>query len=527
MVRKSDWRQKDREGSQKKMHEPTMISEIIVGNNGRWSIETGGEFDNLASANVQVTSVSAINKIDVGWSDLAIMSWDGLLRPVAKLNGAGSELPQYAVIQAKSESVVPTGDEEPELSENTSVPKSAQPPFIYGATAAKESYYLDLINSFIEPMTNSEFEHYGIQSGHDVDMIARFDECSIAEDFSLSRQVEQSNGYIEDTDDVRFMALRGPLVITGWGFDTDGKPIPNKADDMFDAAGGNFVDSGLKLVRAKMTSKTQAYQTEGCPLYDDDGNTIPFGDQIRLEVREESGLDSGDDVILYYSYDDNKYWNLGGGGGEGVAIPLDLVKVGGSQGDSTSKPSWTYDVFDARERNDAGRAAIATAVDPTEDPHQWVRHLGQMTIADFGWGWYNPDNELEVTWINEILIAAACESGCDTGCESGDDSGGESRALTGIASSIRTESTSPVVLTDQDHIVLLDANATPIQVDLPPAAAHVGGQYFIKKVDASSNNVTIQPNGLELVDGASSDVLTTQYQSSTIVSDGSGWFKIS
>ena len=46
--------------------------------------------------------------------------------------------------------------------------------------------------------------------------------------------------------DIRPIALRGPLVIQGWGYDLNGKPIPNKEDDESDARGGTFKSDELK-----------------------------------------------------------------------------------------------------------------------------------------------------------------------------------------------------------------------------------------------------------------------------------------
>jgi hypothetical protein len=43
----------------------------------------------------------------------------------------------------------------------------------------------------------------------------------------------------------RFPALRGPLVLQGWGYDTSGKPIPNKADGWGHAQQGEFRKENL------------------------------------------------------------------------------------------------------------------------------------------------------------------------------------------------------------------------------------------------------------------------------------------
>ncbi len=95
------------------------------------------------------------------------------------------------------------------------------------------------------------------------------------------------------------------------------------------------------------------------------------------------------------------------GTGKGSVFPVDLTQVGGTQGSETDRPSWTYDVFRADERG-TSPTALETAVDPTDAPHNWVRHLGQMSAATFGLAFYNTDDELELTWVNEILIAAEC-----------------------------------------------------------------------------------------------------------------------
>ena len=47
-------------------------------------------------------------------------------------------------------------------------------------------------------------------------------------------------------DDMRPIALRGPLVIQGWGYDVNGKPIPNKADNADNARAGTFVSTDLE-----------------------------------------------------------------------------------------------------------------------------------------------------------------------------------------------------------------------------------------------------------------------------------------
>lgn len=68
-------------------------------------------------------------------------------------------------------------------------------------------------------------------------------------------------------------------------------------------------------------------------------------------------------------------------------------------------------------------------------------------------------------------------------------------------------------------IVIIDASANAVTANLPLAANWAGQTIVVKKTD-NVNNVTIQANGTETIDGASSKTLTGQYDAITLVSDG-------
>jgi hypothetical protein len=54
-----------------------------------------------------------------------------------------------------------------------------------------------------------------------------------------------SNSNVPLSNNHRFFALRGPLTLHGWGYDTEGYPVPNMADEPLINAQGNLVrDSG-------------------------------------------------------------------------------------------------------------------------------------------------------------------------------------------------------------------------------------------------------------------------------------------
>lgn len=74
------------------------------------------------------------------------------------------------------------------------------------------------------------------------------------------------------------------------------------------------------------------------------------------------------------------------------------------------------------------------------------------------------------------------------------------------------------------NLVLADATAGPVKVSLPAAADSNGMRLTVKKIDASVNNVTIDPNASETIDGATTKALTARWQSSTVQCDGTAWF---
>ena len=95
-----------------------------------------------------------------------------------------------------------------------------------------------------------------------------------------------------------------------------------------------------------------------------------------------------------------------------------------------------------------------------------------------------------------------------------------------LASKIVTV-TEDTTLSDAHYTVRVDATDNDVVIALPPAASAfadgTGRIYNIKKVDASANTVTVNPNEDETIDGAATAVLTEQWLSMAIQSDGTTW----
>lgn len=82
----------------------------------------------------------------------------------------------------------------------------------------------------------------------------------------------------------------------------------------------------------------------------------------------------------------------------------------------------------------------------------------------------------------------------------------------------------PYNVATSDSVMLMDTSSNNIFVNLPNAGSCFGRRLSIKKTDATANTVTITPAGVQVIDGAATKVLVTQYASVDIVSDGLNWY---
>lgn len=75
-----------------------------------------------------------------------------------------------------------------------------------------------------------------------------------------------------------------------------------------------------------------------------------------------------------------------------------------------------------------------------------------------------------------------------------------------------------------DYLILANAAGGNVTVTLPTAAASKGRTLLIKKIDASTNTVTIDPAGTELIDGNATYSTAIQNLTIMIVCDGTAWY---
>ncbi len=77
---------------------------------------------------------------------------------------------------------------------------------------------------------------------------------------------------------------------------------------------------------------------------------------------------------------------------------------------------------------------------------------------------------------------------------------------------------------DPDLVILADASGGAITIDLPAASTVGGHHYWIKRIEASVNVITIDPYSAETIDGASTYALDGGTTAGVhILCDGTNW----
>lgn len=254
----------------------------------------------------------------VDFADLAIMSWDGLLRPIS-LGGDGG-LPRFA--RGANDSLEEPYPTTPPLLTKTGL----LPSTLELMNETNVPIYQYTLNPFANPGGYSWSQLTGYCDnfvGHDIDILGRgngYDNGVGTTGLPMPWSkpgVGVASGQADYANDYRAFALRGPLVIQGWGYTTEGYPIPNKDDNEIWAASGIFVDGTgntkfldgwlqkshtwpVGPVDLRWDNKRKVWTAGPPPLYELRTHTVT-GDIVRGEdywAITDSGVDGG----VYYEY---------------------------------------------------------------------------------------------------------------------------------------------------------------------------------------------------------------------------------
>jgi hypothetical protein len=213
----------------------------MIGGHNRNTLErvfVGEMYDNqnIKSDNPGQRTVVGLGSLDktvyelrYDYAKKAYMSIDGILSPVATSGVQENALPvysQYDIECHKSSYIYP------------------QPPFTKDKEAASglDEYNLEISQKYTNPLFNpGDHHHEGKAAGHSIDLVGRNKE--IPDEGMIMNFTDDEKKY---TEDYRFLGLRGPMVLHAWGYDTQGKPIPNAADVREEVISGKFKNKELK-----------------------------------------------------------------------------------------------------------------------------------------------------------------------------------------------------------------------------------------------------------------------------------------
>jgi hypothetical protein len=180
----------------------------------------GGEIDVIhSSGNATVCATATTQEVmysPIGnFTNQGGASWDAVVSPF-QINGSSSKLPTMPTTASNGCIRSQSNEIDPPLSGWT-------PPIVN----------ISYLNPFKRPSDPS----HGQGTHYDGTIL-----------FNGSATSEQNlvNKTGEFPSDLRPVALRGPLVIQGWGYDLNGKPIPNKTDNESSARAGTFASASLK-----------------------------------------------------------------------------------------------------------------------------------------------------------------------------------------------------------------------------------------------------------------------------------------
>lgn len=191
---------------------------IILGQNISYTILNSGNPETSGLAQKTLAAMESLDKaqyeIETDYQKKALISLDGLYSPVSISGGGDAKLPRF-----------PTYD--PINIDHTKHTVAPQPPMVYNK---KPINAITLTRDHMNPLTNTTNEHHhsGIAIGHNIEWVGRESEVPIS---GLSTNLYEQSAPLKYSNDYRFMGIRGPIVLHQWGYDTQGKPVPNRADD--------------------------------------------------------------------------------------------------------------------------------------------------------------------------------------------------------------------------------------------------------------------------------------------------------
>lgn len=75
-----------------------------------------------------------------------------------------------------------------------------------------------------------------------------------------------------------------------------------------------------------------------------------------------------------------------------------------------------------------------------------------------------------------------------------------------------------------DTVIFANATSGNVTITLPAASGLPGYKFYVKRIDGSTNTVTVQRSSTDTIDGMTSFTVDQQYTALSVVSNGSAWY---
>ncbi|MHC4690510.1 MAG: hypothetical protein ACYS5F_12870, partial [Planctomycetota bacterium] len=198
-----------------------------------------GKYYDSEADGMQRKQVAALSdgqlSVFADYNNASLMSMDGFFRPIQNRHSTVSGIPIENAPGSPSYNYQRTFSESP-----------AGPLDNYTGVIVNHDYLRFLTNpsGSTQDADILNLQGSGSVLGHDIETVGRLNTGTFAVSDSgyIGIQDNTTSGY---TDDYRYMAMRGPLVVQGWGYDLMGKPVPNQNESVpYYPPGGGSATSG-------------------------------------------------------------------------------------------------------------------------------------------------------------------------------------------------------------------------------------------------------------------------------------------
>ena len=308
------------------------------------------------------------------------METGGLFRPFTTKYNDGSWMPSYKNSTATTECRSGTSYDYTNFMSDFGLPP------IKGEGNAP--IVVTTLSPFITDGTSKHGWEMGTSEGHDIEYIVRDGV------YPTDLCVRHPSDNYSSTDWYRAIALRGPLIIAGWGYDIYGKPVPNQSENT-----SYFKENWLRrpqdwkcgpvdlrwdenrgvwtppvyhnTVPVKILSNDAAEVLFNNTRYGKDGETVNEKERVYFSNPQSLSVASGDMGLLWYDRtigsENYKNYNLF----MTTGFPTKLAKLNGSlsAGGSASASVWAWN----------GSAIADTGEDVTV--YDWLMKAGATAIA--------------------------------------------------------------------------------------------------------------------------------------------------